>query len=129
MTAALVPAGEASLDESSSPTTFLNVAAASAGQGFRPQWIGPGLTSGLNTVAQVGCSAASSVDGAIFFSPFPQLDAIIARYSRLTRDYADASLIALADQTGVNVIATVDQRDFSVYRARKRKRFRIVLGS
>jgi ABC-type branched-subunit amino acid transport system substrate-binding protein len=60
----------------SSPTTFLNVAAAAAGQGFRPQWIGPGLTSGLNTVAQIGCSAARSVDKAIFFSPFPQLDAI-----------------------------------------------------
>ncbi|MFP5321031.1 MAG: ABC transporter substrate-binding protein [Acidimicrobiia bacterium] len=60
----------------SSPTTFLNVAAAAAGQGYRPQWIGPGLTSGLNTVAQVGCSAARSVDGAIFFSPFPQLDVI-----------------------------------------------------
>lgn len=60
----------------SSPTTFLNVAAASAGQGYRPQWIGPGLTSGLNTVTQVGCSAANSVDKAIFFSPFPQLDVI-----------------------------------------------------
>lgn len=60
----------------SSPTTFLNIAAASAGQGYRPQWIGPGLTSGLNTVAQVGCSAANSVDKAIFFSPFPQLDVI-----------------------------------------------------
>ena len=60
---------------------------------------------------------------------YATLDAIIARYSRLTCDYADATLIALADQTGVNVIATVDQRDFSVYRTRKRKRFRIVLGS
>lgn len=60
----------------SSPTTFLNIAAAAAGQNYRPQWIGPGLTSGLNTVAQVGCSAANSVDGAIFFSPFPQLDVI-----------------------------------------------------
>jgi len=60
----------------SSPTTFLNVAAAAAGQGYRPQWIGPGLTSGLNTVAQVGCSAARSVDKAIFLSPFPQLDVI-----------------------------------------------------
>ena len=60
----------------SSPTTFLNIAAASAGQGYRPQWIGPGLTSGLNTVANVGCQAANSVDKAIFFSPFPQLDVI-----------------------------------------------------
>jgi branched-chain amino acid transport system substrate-binding protein len=60
----------------SSPTTFLNVAAAGAGQGFRPQYIGPGITSGLQTVATVGCAANSSVQGAVFFSPFPQLDAI-----------------------------------------------------
>ena len=60
----------------SSPVTFLNVAAASSGQAYRPQWIGPGVTSGLNTVANVGCSAANSVDKAIFFSPFPQLDVI-----------------------------------------------------
>ena len=60
----------------SSPTTFLNIAAASAGQTYKPQWIGPGLTSGLNTVANIGCKANRSVDKAIFFSPFPQLDVI-----------------------------------------------------
>ena len=60
----------------SSPTTFLNIAAQAAGQNYRPQWIGPGLTSGLNTVANIGCRAANSVDKAIFFSPFPQLDVI-----------------------------------------------------
>ncbi len=60
---------------------------------------------------------------------YAALDAIIARYSRLPCDYADATLVALAEQTGVTVIATIDQRDFSVYRVRGRKRFRIVLGS
>jgi branched-chain amino acid transport system substrate-binding protein len=60
----------------SSPTTFLNIAAASTGQAYKPQWIGPGLTSGLNTVANIGCKANGSVDKAIFFSPFPQLDVI-----------------------------------------------------
>jgi branched-chain amino acid transport system substrate-binding protein len=60
----------------SSPTTFLNVAAAGAGQGYRPQYVGPGITSGLQTVASVGCAADRSVDKAIFLSPFPQLDAI-----------------------------------------------------
>lgn len=59
-----------------SPVSFLNVAAASAGQGYRPRWVGPGVTNGLNTVATVGCGAANSVDGARFFSPFPQLDVI-----------------------------------------------------
>jgi predicted nucleic acid-binding protein len=38
--------------------------------------------------------------------------------------YADATLIALAQAAGVSVIATVDQRDFSVYRIARRKRFR-----
>jgi predicted nucleic acid-binding protein len=60
---------------------------------------------------------------------YGEIDAIIARYSRLPCDYADATLIALAGQTGVTVIATIDQRAFSVYRIRGRKRFRIVLGS
>ena len=53
---------------------------------------------------------------------------IIARYASLPCGYADASLIALAERTGVTTIAMVDQRDFSIYRTRKRKRFRIVLG-
>lgn len=57
------------------------------------------------------------------------LDEIIARYAKLPCDYADATLIALAERTGVSVIATIDQRDFSVYRHHRRKRFRIVLGA
>jgi len=56
------------------------------------------------------------------------LAGILARYASLPCDYADASLIALAERSGVSVIATVDQRDFSVYRIQGRKRFRIVLG-
>jgi len=60
---------------------------------------------------------------------YAALAQIIARYSSLPCDYADATLIALAERTGVAVIATIDQRDFSVYRIRGRKRFRIVLGA
>ena len=52
---------------------------------------------------------------------------IIAQYADLPCDYADASLIALAEASGVTAIATIDQRDFSVYRLRGRKRFRILL--
>lgn len=59
---------------------------------------------------------------------YAALDEIIARYATLPCDYADATLIALAERTGVLVVATIDQRDFSVYRLRGRKRFRIVLG-
>lgn len=62
-------------------------------------------------------------------SDYAALSRIIAQYASLPCDYADASLIALAERTGVTAIATVDQRDFSVYRLRGRKRFRIVLGN
>ncbi len=61
-------------------------------------------------------------------SDYAALSRIIAQYASLPCDYADASLIALAERTGVTAIATVDQRDFSVYRLRGRRRFRIVLG-
>lgn len=61
-------------------------------------------------------------------SSYAALDDIIARYSKLPCDYTDATLIELAEGTGVTVIATIDQRDFSIYRLRGRKRFRIVLS-
>jgi predicted nucleic acid-binding protein len=59
---------------------------------------------------------------------YAALDAIMSRYAQLPCDYADATLIALAEHTSVAVIATIDQRDFSVYRTASRRRFRIVLG-
>jgi len=56
-----------------SPQSFVNIAAAAAGQAYNPHWIGPGITSGLNLVAQVGCPA---IGAANFLSPFPELDVI-----------------------------------------------------
>lgn len=59
----------------SSPTTFLSVSAA-LNPAYNPQFVGPGITSGLATVATVGCQGRAGVDKAIFLSPFPQLDVI-----------------------------------------------------
>ena len=59
----------------SSPTTFLYVAAA-LNPVYSPQFVGPGITSGLATVAEIGCQGRKGVDKAIFLSPFPQLDVI-----------------------------------------------------
>ena len=59
----------------SSPTTFLSVSAALSPT-YNPQFVGPGITSGLATVATVGCQGRAGVDKAIFLSPFPQLDVI-----------------------------------------------------
>ena len=54
--------------------------------------------------------------------------AIMSRYANLPCDYGDATLIDVAERTGVTAIATIDQRDFSVYRVRGRRRFRILIG-
>ena len=55
------------------PVTFLNLAHAAQGQAYSPLWTGPGLSNGLNLVAEFGCP---SIAGARFLSPFPQLDVI-----------------------------------------------------
>lgn len=51
-----------------SPSTLLNVSKAMA---CTVTFVGPGLSNGLNIVADVGCP---NVDGALFYSPFPGMD-------------------------------------------------------
>jgi predicted nucleic acid-binding protein len=90
------------------------LAASAAHQRAALVWFERARSSGLLAVEPVDDYAA--------------LTAIIARYANLPCDYADATLIALAERTGVASIATIDQRDFSVYRIRSRKRFRLLLS-
>jgi len=51
---------------------------------------------------------------------------LIATYQDLPMDYADATLVVLAEELGTNVVFSTDQRDFEIYRIGRRKRFRIV---
>ena len=51
---------------------------------------------------------------------------LLEQYADLPMDYADATLVALAEELGTNLVFTTDRRDFGVYRIRGRKRFRIV---
>lgn len=55
------------------PLVFVNLAHSAQSQAYNPLWTGPGLTSGLNLVAEFGCP---SIGRATFLSPFPQLDVI-----------------------------------------------------
>ncbi len=41
-------------------------------------------------------------------------------------DYADATLVVLAEEIGADLVFTTDRRDFGVYRIKGRKRFQIV---
>jgi ABC-type branched-subunit amino acid transport system substrate-binding protein len=54
-----------------SPTFFIQLAQAAVNQGYRPQWVGYGLTKGIDTVANVACRNSQSINNARFLSPFP----------------------------------------------------------
>ncbi len=54
---------------------------------------------------------------------------LFTKYAYQDPDWADMELLWLAEQTGVNRIATVDVADFSVYRIHGRKRFELALLS
>ena len=53
---------------------------------------------------------------------------LMAKYADTPMDYADATLVLLADEMGVADIATLDTRGFSTYRTAKGKAFRLVLA-
>jgi ABC-type branched-subunit amino acid transport system substrate-binding protein len=65
-----------------SPSTLLNVSKSMA---CRPTFVGPGLTNGLNVVAQVGCP---NLDGAQFYSPFPGMD-VMRQDGQFVQAYRD----------------------------------------
>jgi uncharacterized protein len=51
---------------------------------------------------------------------------LLDQYADLPMDFADATLVALAEELGTNLVFTTDRRDFAVYRIGKRRRFRIL---
>ncbi len=57
---------------------------------------------------------------------FEQIGAIMERYQDRDIDFADASLIWLADRMNSTAVLTVDRRDFEVYRLSNGKAFQIV---
>jgi len=50
---------------------------------------------------------------------------LIARYRNVPMDFADATLVALAEETGVHEILTLDVRGFSILRIHGKKPFAI----
>lgn len=56
------------------------------------------------------------------------LSAMMRKYADRPMDLADASLMWLANSTGVTDIISVDRADFAVYRTNKRKAFKNVFA-
>lgn len=57
---------------------------------------------------------------------YPDLAATIGKYADREVDFADASLVWLAERSGLRQILTVDVSDFSTFRLSNGKRFDLV---
>lgn len=53
--------------------------------------------------------------------------ALMTQYSDTPMDYADATLVLLAQAVNVNEIVTLDRRGFSAYRLKRKQPFKLVL--
>jgi predicted nucleic acid-binding protein len=51
--------------------------------------------------------------------------ALMERYKDIPMDFADATLVSLAEETGIHEMFTLDVKGFSVYRIHGRKTFKL----
>lgn len=58
---------------------------------------------------------------------YARIAELLRKYVDIDPDWADVSLVWLAEVTGITRIATLDVADFSVYRIHGRKRFELEL--
>jgi uncharacterized protein len=63
---------------------------------------------------------------AIEHSELRALERLMQRYKDRPMDFADATLVYLAEREGIQAIFTVDQDDFATYRISGRRRFHII---
>ncbi len=75
-------------------------------------WLHDGCTLGLMRIA------------ALDPTDLPAVSALVRKYADRPMDLADASLVLLANKTGITDVITIDRSDFSIYRTAKRKAFR-----
>ena len=55
-----------------------------------------------------------------------RVSALMERYRNVPMDFADATLVALAEELATDRVFTLDRRGFSTYRLNRRKAFQIV---
>ena len=87
------------------------------------------LEHGPRRLAELlGATDAEIVD---FSRPADLSEAVslMEKYANLPMDFADATLVLLAEALGAHHIATLDRRGFSAYRTRKGRAFRLVLDA
>jgi predicted nucleic acid-binding protein len=108
---------------------------------FFTAWDGPVVSSEavLTEATHLLARAPRGVETCIEFflrggaTLVPSSDAALARCRQLIRkfedlpmDYADATLVVLAEDLGTDLVLTTDRTDFEVYRWSGRRSFRVV---
>ena len=51
---------------------------------------------------------------------------LMKKYADLTMDYADATIVCLATETGMQNVVTFDRKDFAIYKLPKKQSFMIM---
>ena len=51
---------------------------------------------------------------------------LMEKYADLPMDFADATIVCLAEETGIQNVVTFDRKDFTIYRLPKKQSFIIV---
>jgi uncharacterized protein len=82
---------------------------------------GPALLADF--VAESGLQTADFRDAAALAEAARRME----KYGDLPMDYADATLVLLAERLGVFDILTLDRRGFTIYRSARGKRFTLTL--
>jgi hypothetical protein len=59
-------------------------------------------------------------------SEMPHLERLMDRYRDRPMDFADATLVYLAERETIEIVFTVDQADFATYRIGRRRRFHVL---
>lgn len=95
----------------------------------------PVLTEAVYLLAGIRGGAASCLEffargGAVLVPQSPasllRCKALIEKYADVPMDFADATLVTLADETHIGRIFTLDRRGFGVYRYRRDRTFSLL---
>jgi uncharacterized protein len=79
---------------------------------LRPTW---------NLIGTRGFTIAPITD-----ADLPALEVLMHRYADRPMDFADATLVHVAEREGLNTILTIDHDDFETYRIGRNAKFRIL---
>lgn len=85
------------------------------------------VPSGPAALLELLFGGAVQIEDAFQIAHLDRAGALMAQYENVPADFADATLIVLAEQLQTPRIVTLDQRGFRTFRYNRTKRFRLLL--